>query len=222
MNTVSMKKSILFGLLLSNSFVYAYDPNILSNTLPTETTIYNKNNNVARVVKTAVPLSTEDKTIIKYNKIIKTFNNGSIEEAITGLEEILHDNPSFHPARLKLNQILAKKKQDNGDIDGSLKELNKLTEQELTNEASQQMLAYNYYNLGFYDLAHKYYTQLIRHNSRNSKWWLGLAITQDTVGNTRNAVISYTKAKVIGGLEPEVLKYIEGRINMILTENAKT
>jgi Flp pilus assembly protein TadD len=84
------------------------------------------------------------------------------------------------------------------------------------------MLAYNYYNLGFYDLAHKHYAQLVRHNSRNSKWWLGLAITQDTIGNSKNAIINYNKAKVIGGLEPEVLNYIEGRISIILTQNDKT
>jgi MSHA biogenesis protein MshN len=206
----------------------------------------------SKVIKTELPFSDYEKSAIKYNKLVETFKNGSTAETVAGLEKIIKEEPSFYQARLKLVaiklenkqeseaiklleqglelnggnskliKILAKIKQDLGDLNGSLKELNKLNEQELSNEESQQMLAYNYYNLGFYDLAHKHYAQLVRHNSRNSKWWLGLAITQDTIGNSKNAIINYNKAKVIGGLEPEVLNYIEGRISIILTQNDKT
>ena len=64
-------------------------------------------------------------------------------------------------------------------------------------------------------MAVKYYQQLLGVNKENPIWWLGLAVSQDSSGNYKNAIDSFNQAKTFGRLNTEILDYINNKIEEI-------
>lgn len=60
------------------------------------------------------------------------------------------------------------------------------------------------------------YQTLISNESDNAKWWLGLAIAEDQLGETTRAINSYNKASSLGQLEEPVNEFIQQRITVLV------
>jgi tetratricopeptide (TPR) repeat protein len=61
-------------------------------------------------------------------------------------------------------------------------------------------------------IAAQLYEQLLKYNSNNSVWWMGLGIALESFGKRNAAVNAYKHAISTGGLSPDVQAYIEGKI----------
>jgi MSHA biogenesis protein MshN len=81
------------------------------------------------------------------------------------------------------------------------------------------LLAKAYFDLALYDLASKNYNFLIKSDMRNSKWWLGYALSLDYLGETQDAIKSFSRVKSLGGLEPDVLRYVNSRLEFLVSRN---
>jgi MSHA biogenesis protein MshN len=65
-------------------------------------------------------------------------------------------------------------------------------------------------------LAKTDYQTLISIESDNAKWWLGLAIAEDQLGETTRAINSYKQASALGQLEEPVNEFIQQRITVLV------
>ena len=65
-------------------------------------------------------------------------------------------------------------------------------------------------------LAKTDYQTLINIESDNAKWWLGLAIAEDQLGETNRAIKSYNQASALGQLEDSVHEFIQQRITVLV------
>jgi MSHA biogenesis protein MshN len=64
-------------------------------------------------------------------------------------------------------------------------------------------------------LAQSDYQTLTNIESTNAKWWLGLAIAEDQLGNIKMAVQAYKKAKSLEQLESSVNDFMQQRISVL-------
>jgi MSHA biogenesis protein MshN len=64
-------------------------------------------------------------------------------------------------------------------------------------------------------LAKTDYQNLTRIDSDNAKWWLGLAIAEDQLGEMNMAIKSYNKANSLGQLQGSVNEFIQQRIKVL-------
>jgi len=65
------------------------------------------------------------------------------------------------------------------------------------------------------ELAKSDYQSLTNIESSNAKWWLGLAIAEDQLGEVNKAVQAYTKAKSLGQLDSSVHDFMQQRISVL-------
>jgi MSHA biogenesis protein MshN len=64
-------------------------------------------------------------------------------------------------------------------------------------------------------LAKKDYQTLTHIESDNAKWWLGLAIAEDQLGEMNMAIKSYNKASSLGQLQGSVNEFIQQRMTVL-------
>jgi MSHA biogenesis protein MshN len=64
-------------------------------------------------------------------------------------------------------------------------------------------------------LAKKDYQTLTKIESDNAKWWLGLAVAEDQLGEINMAIKSYNKASSLGQLQGSVNEFIQQRITVL-------
>ncbi|AGH47406.1 hypothetical protein C427_5309 [Paraglaciecola psychrophila 170] len=64
-------------------------------------------------------------------------------------------------------------------------------------------------------LAKKDYQTLTKIESDNAKWWLGLAVAKDQLGEINMAIKSYNKASSLGQLQGSVNEFIQQRITVL-------
>lgn len=60
------------------------------------------------------------------------------------------------------------------------------------------------------------YLSLAGIDATNAKWWLGLAIAQDQLGEINNAIKAYEKAYSLGQLDDSVDEFIQQRISVLV------
>jgi MSHA biogenesis protein MshN len=65
------------------------------------------------------------------------------------------------------------------------------------------------------ELANSDYQTLTNIESANAKWWLGLAITRDQLGEINKALQAYNKANSLGQLDASVNDFIQQRISVL-------
>lgn len=63
------------------------------------------------------------------------------------------------------------------------------------------------------------YLELTELQPANAKWWLGLAVAQERLGNTKMALQAYKNAKQLAQLSVEVDKFVEQRIQYLAGVN---
>ena len=59
------------------------------------------------------------------------------------------------------------------------------------------------------------YKQLLALEPDNAKWWVGLGVALDTVGDKTQAFEAFSTAKGIGGLSPALTDYLESRLTTL-------
>ena len=60
-----------------------------------------------------------------------------------------------------------------------------------------------------------YYMRALELNPKNSQWWMGLAISLETLGQVVAAIGAYNEAKTTGNLNAELLSYIDSRLTVL-------
>ncbi|MFT5675436.1 MAG: MSHA biogenesis protein MshN [Paraglaciecola sp.] len=131
---------------------------------------------------------------------------------------VLQQGIKNHPLRSDLRLMLARLYMQEKDNDAAIKLLNEV-QADAVNQS--EFLAYRAALLqqnGYYEQAKGDYLQLIAADAVNAKWWLGLAITQDRLGQSTEALVAYRTAYNKAQLSPSVVKFVEQR--MILIEGA--
>ena len=135
------------------------------------------------------------------------------------VEKLLTDGLKLddrHPEYLKSMAGILQEKNEHKQALSLLLQMPK--EEQYTREY-RSMLALSYFNEGVYSSSAKYYTSLIREEERNSKWWLGLAVSQDALERNQAAVKSFEQVRRLGKQQPEVLKYVGERIDALNAES---
>ncbi|MFT6896123.1 MAG: MSHA biogenesis protein MshN [Paraglaciecola sp.] len=172
--------------------------------------------------------------------------SGKTLVAIEGLQQLLGSEPTNLRARKKLASLLfAENRIDQaklvlqqglslhpaqGDLRLMLAKL--LVQQDSGDSAIQLLLDYspsaaaqpNYYayrgalaqRLERFSQAQQDYLLLSKADSSKAKWWLGLAIAQDSQGNDHDARQSYARADDRGQLSPQVIQFVQKRMNDLM------
>jgi MSHA biogenesis protein MshN len=99
-----------------------------------------------------------------------------------------------------------------------LKAMTLLTEFQPSTDNSIEYLAYRAVlaqQLKQTTLAKSDYQALTNIEYSNAKWWLGLAITRDQLGEINEALHAYNKAHSLGQLDGSVNQFIQQRISVL-------
>lgn len=134
-------------------------------------------------------------------------------------EHVLLEGIKKHPLRSDLRLMMARLYMQKKNHNAAIKLLSEV-EPDATNQL--EFLAYRGALLqqnAHYQLAMTDYLKLLEADSNNSKWWLGLAITRDRLGQTLEALSAYRNAYNKDQLSPSVMKFLEQR--MIQIEGAQ-
>jgi MSHA biogenesis protein MshN len=178
-------------------------------------------------------------------RIAESLNNDNLDLARPLLYELLETEPNNIKARKKLASLLfaqgnyAQSKQllvrgielhpTQGDLrlmlarlhvvqKEPLQAMNVLTEFQPNTNDQTEYLAYRAalaQQLKQPKLAKSDYQTLTNIESTNAKWWLGLAIVEDQLGELNKAVQAYTKAKSLGQLDSSVNDFMQQRISAL-------
>ncbi|GAC36467.1 tetratricopeptide repeat protein [Paraglaciecola psychrophila] len=178
-------------------------------------------------------------------RIAKSLNNDNLNLAQYLLKELLETEPDNIKARKKLAALLfaqgdyMQSKQllirgielhpAKGDLRLMLARLymvqkkpslaiNILSEFQPNREDQTEYLAYRAalaQQLKQTKLAKKDYQTLTKIESDNAKWWLGLAVAKDQLGEINMAIKSYNKASSLGQLQGSVNEFIQQRITVL-------
>ncbi len=166
-------------------------------------------------------------------------------EAVDLLEQALKSSDEFHKARILLFTLLLQQQQITSlqpRLEYSIKQWPtvheyrqvkaRLLSYQSDNEAAMQLLesdipvvseAPEYHELLAYvaqqlkkDLiAIKHYQMLLQQNSNRADWWLGVAVSEDRLGNNQPALQAYQQAINKQGLSSTVQAYAQKRIKAL-------
>jgi MSHA biogenesis protein MshN len=139
------------------------------------------------------------------------FSKGNYEQS----RQLLIKGINLHPAQSDLRLMLARlyvvqKK--------SLKAMTLLSEFQPSSNNPVEYLAYRAalaQQLKQTALANTDYLTLTSIEYSNAKWWLGLAITRDKLGEINEALKAYNKAKSLRQLDSSVNEFIQQRITVL-------
>jgi tetratricopeptide (TPR) repeat protein len=135
--------------------------------------------------------------------------NGHIAEANRVLAVGLMQQPhSANYVELKARLLV-----EEGKIDQAVSLLESAAPSLKTNPEYHALTAALYQRQGRSALAANLYKELLRTNSGNAKWWLGLGVALDSTENHSQAVEAYANANTVGGLNPELKAYVETQLH---------
>jgi len=66
-----------------------------------------------------------------------------------------------------------------------------------------------------FEAASQVYSQLLQVRPQSALWWMGMAISQEQLGNSENARNAYQKALNLKGLRPDLQNYIQSRLQVL-------
>ena len=200
---------------------------------------------LGRLIKEKVPHNATEEVAIEYQQALQLLQQGKKAEASFALEQVLTKMPQHAEARtLLIDYYLDLKDSDKvaellrdglrldprkpglikqqalllheqGQYKQALSVLLSMPREQHADPEYKTLLALTYYHEGLFKLAQKYYSELLRQEPRNSRWLLGLAVTQDAAGGSTDALKNFSKVRTYGGLDSDTLKYIEQRISVL-------
>jgi tetratricopeptide (TPR) repeat protein len=198
-----------------------------------------------KFIKEKIPYSNNEQAIIDYKNAMQLLNNGDRMQASIFLHQVLEKAPSHTNARIELinyyrsigeitkaeellqqglelndkepiyikqQALLLNEKAKYNEALSLLLTMPKIKQDDLEYRV---LLALTYLHEGIFDLAKNNYNKLLRLEPKNSNWRLGLAVSQDAMGDYSEALKNFIKARNLGGLNSDTIKYIQQRIDIL-------
>lgn len=180
----------------------------------------------------------------EYQQALRMLDNNRVSVAIKRLQKALAMKPALHPARellanlylqtgretdafmlleqgvkLEKGVLFAKLHAQTLIQRGRLHDARNIL---LSVQAAESLdadyfalLAVISQRLGNHQQATTYYMRALELEPAKSRWWAGLAISLDTMGQSKAAIGAYNEAKAAGGLSPELLTYADARLKYL-------
>jgi tetratricopeptide (TPR) repeat protein len=130
-------------------------------------------------------------------------------------EEILHEGLSTQTVDSAWADLYARLLVNKGDIDGAIEVLVSVTP-DMNNELDYYaFLAALYQKRGQHSEAIKIYREVLKVNSAKSVWWMGLAISLESLQQNGDALNAYNKALRGDRMSQDLQKYVLGKIDYL-------
>lgn len=136
-------------------------------------------------------------------------NNGESGAAVKLLNQGLKLSPQNAPLTVTLAQILLQK----GELKASKAVLQNISPDINKYPQYYELAAALDQRLGEYDYAGQYYQQLLRLNSSQGKYWLGLGVALESSGKPNAAAKAYREAIATKNLNANMQVFAESRLN---------
>ena len=142
-------------------------------------------------------------------------NTGHLSEA----ETLLRTGLRITPSAAALAKLYARLLVDRGDTATAVTVLERALPAAVSDPDYFALLAAFYQRLGRHAQAAQIYRQVLAARPGNASWWLGLAVSLESMAEPTQALEAYERAQQAGGLQANVLRYVQARI-AVLTPSA--
>jgi MSHA biogenesis protein MshN len=129
--------------------------------------------------------------------------------------EQLQKGLAFDPGNNKLALLYARMQLDAEDSKGAVATLEKAMQTQPQTADFYAFTAAVYQRMGDFEKSIAAYQAALKKQSKQSVWWMGLGISLEGAGKTREALTAYTEAKKSGHLAFKLKQYVEGRIKVL-------
>jgi MSHA biogenesis protein MshN len=144
-------------------------------------------------------------------------NSGRITEASATLREGL----GLQPNNASLAKLYARILVDQNDLDNAAAVLERAQSSALKDADYQALLAALYQRTGKYAQAARAYRQVLQVRPGVASWWMGLALSLESMGEINGALDAYNRALKAGGLSADVSQFVVGRIEALTPVSAE-
>lgn len=135
-------------------------------------------------------------------------NEGRVSEAANSLREGLQLVPQATPLAKLYARILV----DQGGTRDAVTVLERARPAVSADPDYYALLAALYRQEKKYAQAARVYQQILLQRPGVASWWMGLALSQDAMGEKPQALEAFQRAQRVGGLSAQVLQYVQSRI----------
>ncbi|MFN3234306.1 MAG: tetratricopeptide repeat protein [Gammaproteobacteria bacterium] len=194
------------------------------------------------VTKEILPMTIEEQSKEKYERLYRLAQEGKTGEAIEGLKVLTDQDPDFTPAQVMLIKLLISRNDltkayeyvipaeaqspNNPEIielkarilfmqsgySSALRTLQSSSPDLREHPDYYALMALIQQKLGNSEYAAKLYERLLKTNSRNANWWLGLAVAYENLGDNNAAVGAYQRALKTGALSTSLEIYAQNKM----------
>lgn len=140
------------------------------------------------------------------------FAQGMTNESKQVIETGIRLQPDYSEFRMMLARFYVQQK-NTDEAHNTLRELNVSASVEPNLVSYRASLAKK---LERFNLAKLDYMNLLASQPSNAKWWLGLAISEEKLGNKRSALKAYRKVSELNQLSLEVTSFVQKRIQYLV------
>jgi MSHA biogenesis protein MshN len=202
---------------------------------------------MTRVLKKFRPPTPQELSASLYERGLRLVEHGRYEDAVESFMDALSQLPTYKPAREQLATVLIRMDQSDQAVqvlEEGLKQSPKyapyaklqahiLTSRDAVAEALNVLrsaapdvaqdpeyhafVAALYQRQGEHGLAVGIYNQVLREQSDQAVWWMGLGISLEAGGQIDDALVAFSRASA-RGLDPESRRYVDRRIRMLQEE----
>jgi len=134
------------------------------------------------------------------------------EQKQTDAELLIKDNLKKFPQEISLILLKARIELDEGKVRSAIQSLEKHSPEIIDHPEYYSLLAALYQRNNQAALSAKLYQQLIAIEPGNAIWWLGLAVSLDSLGKHLTAMHAYQQADQSNGLTPTLKAFVETKI----------
>lgn len=190
-------------------------------------------------------ISPRERAELEYGQAIGLINRGRLAEGMERLRGALNVHGSYEPARQALVALLLEQRRpdeaavllqrgleidpsntaaamllarvmvDRQDVPGALALLRKYAPPGGGGADYHAFVAALQQRLGHHDEAVVAYQLALKPSPQVGAWWLGLGISQEAAGRKRDAADAYRRARSSGALAPELVDYIDQRLQQL-------
>lgn len=246
MSINSIAKALLISAISINASLCFADEN--SGWINLETIKSQKKKNVSGFKKNFKEINDSDIAKLNFLEAKRLYDSGRMEDAQALLEKTLELRSNVHEPRIFLSEIyyrngnidlaletieegISKYGKQNAlslwsayyynklnNFDKSLELLKHVPRDMQANTTYHALLASNYLAKEKYELAKKYYSNLVNYQPHVSQWWLGLGIASRNAGEHAMSQHAFKNVLQIGGLDDNTLDFVHKQL--ILTKNS--
>ena len=195
--------------------------------------------------KQLVPLSPQEQAERSYDQAMVFLAAGKMQQGLKMLEEIINTQPDFDKAREALVIVLLKQGAtveaeniletglsispeyvpfiilkahnlvNSGNAAGALRLLQSVTPSVKTHIAYYGFVAALYLQQGQYAAAEKIYQRLVFYQPSYGRWWLGLGVAYESLGQDNLALEAYKQANSLGGFSIDAQAYLANHMEQL-------